>query len=262
MGENNNKMESLISAGSDIAGAAVGGALGFIAGGPAVAAGAGVVGVGVTRVLRDVATRFLSSRETARVGATASIAISSIQERLKNGEKLRSDNFFETRCRQPSSAEEIFEGTLLAAKNTHEEKKALYLGYLFSNVAFDITCTKAEANHLIHVADSLTYTQFILLHLFSASSSAQNLRGTAYGADAQVCYATISTLQSIHELCNLNLLIMQGPNESHHTIVMGGINIICPQHLKLAISGNRLHKLLGLSAIPQEEMEVITRSLR
>jgi hypothetical protein len=261
MSNNNDKVESLISAGSDIAGAAVSGALGFIVGSPAAAAGAGVVGVGVTRVLRDVATRILSGRETARVGATAAIAVSSIRERLKSGEKLRNDNFFETRGAWPSSADEIFEGTLLAAKNTHEERKARYLGYLYSNVAFDETCSEEEANYLIHVVDSLTYAQFVLLSLFSGSSGAYNLRGTAYGAGAQVPYATISTLQSIHELCDLNLVVMQRPNENHHTIVMG-VNIICPQHLKLAVSGRRLYDILGLSAIPQEDLEGVARWLR
>jgi hypothetical protein len=195
------------------------------------------------------------------VGATAAIAVSTIRERLKSGDKLRRDNFFEARGARPSSAEEVFEGTLLAAKNTHEERKTRYLGRLYSNVAFDETCTEEEANYSIHVADSLTFAQFVLLRLFSEGQSAHNLRATAYGSGAQVHYATISALQSIHELCDLNLVVMQRPNESHHTIVMG-VNIICPQHLKLAVSGRRLHDLLGLSAIPQEDLEEVARWLR
>ncbi|MDY0275513.1 MAG: hypothetical protein RBR42_08775 [Desulfomicrobium sp.] len=255
------KVESLISAGSDLVGAAVAGALGFFADGPTVAAGAGVVGIGVTRVLHDVAARILSSRETARIGATAAIAVFSIRERLKNGETLRGDKFFEARGARPSSAEEIFEGTLLAAKNTHEEKKSRYLGYLFSNVAFDETCTEEEANYLIHVVGSLTYAQLVLLRLFSESSGEHNLRGTSYGAGAEIYYATLSTLQSVHELCDLNLVIMQRPNEDRYTIVMG-ISMICPQHLELTMSGHRLHDLLSLSVMPQEDLETVARWLR
>jgi hypothetical protein len=52
MSDNKDKVESLISAGSDIAGAAVGGALGFIAGGPTAAAGAGMVGTGLAKNAR------------------------------------------------------------------------------------------------------------------------------------------------------------------------------------------------------------------
>lgn len=261
MTEDNKKIESLISAGADIAGAAVGSALGFIAGGPATAAGAGVVGVGVTRVLRDVAVRFLSGRETKRVGATAAVAISSIKERLDHGEKLRDDEFFDAKGGQRSSADEIFEGTLLAARNTHEEKKAQYLGNLFANVAFDATCLPNEANYQIHVAESLTYAQFVLLQLFSEGDNSKNLRTTAYGAGAQVHYATISLLHSIHELCDRNLVVMQKAQEANHTIVLG-INLICPADLKLTVGGRRLHTLLGLSAIPQQEIDDIAQGLR
>lgn len=260
MSEDNKKAEFLISAGTDIAGAAVGGALGFIAGGAAAAAGAGVVGVGVTRVLRDVASRFLSGRETTRVGATAAVAISSINERLKTGEKLRNDRFFDPKGTQRSSTEEIFEGTLLAAKNTHEEKKIPYLGRLFANISFDATCLVHEANYQIHVAESLTYSQFVLLQLFSGKGSSHDLRATAYGAGTQVHYATISLLHSIHELCDLNLVVMQNPQEAHNTIVMG-INNISPAHLKLGVGGQRLHDLLGLAAMPTEDLEELSRWL-
>lgn len=261
MNENDKKIKSLISDGTEIAGGAAGAALGFFAGDPATAVGASVAGFLLTRVLRDMTTRFLSGRETTRVGATAAIAIASIGERLHNGERLRGDTFFEPRGNRVSSAEEIFEGALLAAKNTHEEKKALYLGRLFSNVAFDSSCLEDEANYLLHVAESLTYSQFILLHLFSGKAGEYSLRTTEYGSGAQVQYATISLLHSIHELCDLNLVIKQDPGESNYTFVMG-TNIICPSHLKLAVGGDRLHNLLGLSAIPKEDVENVAQWLR
>lgn len=261
MSEDDKKVEKLVLAGADIAGAAVGGALGFIAGGAGGAAGAGVVGVGVTRVLRDVATRFLSDRETTRVGATAAIAISSIKKRLEHGEQLRNDDFFNSKAGKRSSADEIFEGTLLAARNSHEEKKAQYLGNLFANVAFDGTYIPSEANFHLHVAESLTYTQFVLLQLFSNGGNWQKLRTSAYGAGAQVHYATISLLHSIHELCDRNLAVMQKPQETNSTIVIG-INLICPSDLKLAVGGIRFHSMLGLSTMPESEMESVAQWLR
>jgi hypothetical protein len=262
MSEDNKKFKSLISAGSELAGAAVGGALGFIAGGPLAAAAAGIGGVVVIRVLGDVANRMLSERETARVGATAAFAINSVKERLENGEKLRNDGFFEAKeNKDRSSADEIFEGALLAAKNTHEEKKAQYLGYLFANVSFDLTCTKYEANYLIHVAESLTYAQYVLLHLFSDNTYLQGLKPTTYGAGAPVHYATISLLHSIHELTDLNLVLIQKQDEAHYEFVMG-IDIICPTDLKLAVGGRRLHSVLGLSKIPTVDLEELSQWLK
>ena len=261
MDDDNNQVNSLISAGSDIAGAAVGGALGFLAGGPVAAAGAGSLGVGVTRVLKDIATRILSSRETTRVGATAATAIAAIKEKLDLGGDLRSDGFFQPGTGERPLADEIFEGTLLAAKNTHEEKKTHYLGHLFSNIAFDPTCLSSEANYQIHVAESLTYTQFVLLNLFSLNGNPYRLRPNAYGPGAKIQYATIALLQAIHELCAQNLLIMQKDNEPNHTLVLG-INLICPASLQLAVGGRRLHDLLALSKIPHGDIEFIAQWLR
>jgi hypothetical protein len=258
---NNEKIESLILAGADIAGAAVGGALGFIAAGPAGAAGAGVVGVGITRVLRDITSRFLSDRETARMGAAAATAISVIQGRLNGGQKIRNDGFFDLDGQKQSPAEDVFEGVLLASKNTNEAKKAKYLGQLFANVAFDETCLINEANHHIHIAESLTYTQFVLLRLFSERGNEFELRTSSYGAGAQLHYAAISLLLAIHELCDLNLVVMQKEGASHSTIVLG-INMICPADLKLAVGGQRLHDLLGLQSMPKEDINEVARWLR
>ena len=251
---------SLISAGSDISGAAVGGALGFLAGGPAGAAGAGAVGVVFSRVLQDVVTRILSCRETERVGATAAVAISSIKERLEHGDKLRDDDFFDTKGSQRSSADELFEGILLTAKNTHEEKKTKHLGYIFSNIAFDKTCLPNEANYLIHVSESLTYAQFILLKIFSDTAS-HGLRTTNYSAGEQVHYQTLSLLHSIRELSDRSLIIMQGLTPSNSFLILD-INTICPDQLRLSIGGKRLNTLLELSKIPPVDIDDVKQWLR
>jgi hypothetical protein len=259
---NDDKARSIIQAGSEIAGAAVGGALGFISGGPVAAAGAGAVGVAVTRVLGDVASRYLSKRETIRVGGTAAIAANIISECLNQGQSLRSDGFFESsNTNERSPADEIFEGTLLVAKNSYEEKKVLHLGTLFANIAFDQYCSPEEANFQIKVAESLTYAQFILLRLFALKDNPFNLRQQDYKPSSQTTYATVNLLHEIHELCSLNLAIMQRPNEPNHTIVMG-INIICPSQMQLAVGGKRLHDLLGLLVIQNEDLESVAKCLR
>jgi hypothetical protein len=259
---NNDKARSIIQAGSEIAGAAVGGALGFIAGGPVPAAGAAVAGVTLTRVLGDVASRFLSERETTRIGGVAAIAASIIDERLKRGDELRNDGFFEeSSTNERSPADEVFEGTLLAAKNSYEEKKLLHLGVLFSNVAFSQDCPPEEANFYIKITESLTYSQFVLLRLFALKDNPFKLREQDYKAGTQTTYATISLLHSIQELCALNLVIMQRPSEPNHTIVIG-INIICPSYMQLAVGGERLHNLLGLQVVGNEDLESVAKWLR
>lgn len=125
--ENIEKAKSLISTVAEIAGAAVGGAIGFFAAGPAGAAGAGTLGVIVAKagakLLGDVAERTMSAREKVRVGAVAAIAFDKIKKNAQAGNEPRKDGFFDSVDGRLSKAEEILEGTLRRAREEYEEKK-------------------------------------------------------------------------------------------------------------------------------------------
>ncbi len=157
MAENVDMVVALIKDGAPIAGAAAGGALGFILGGPGGAAVGGAIGASLTKVTEDMAMRALSYRERIRVGAAASFAMDFIRERLAAGDLPREDRFFENFEYGASTADEIFDGVLVKARNDHEERKARHYGKFFSNVAFDEKCSRSEANYLLHLLDRLTF---------------------------------------------------------------------------------------------------------
>ena len=251
--------QKLIKAGSDLAGAAVGGALGFLAGDTLTAAVGAMAGGVVTNVLTDVSDRVLSAREKMRVGATAAIAIEHIRKRVDQGEKLRQDGFFEKKSepesgKSSSQADEIFEGVLLKAKNDHEEKKIKHLGKLFANVAFDPWCSPAEANYLLRLAETMTYTQMVLLKI-AHSPEAYRLRNTAYQEGEQVPYKTVAVLESILEAHHKALI--QFTDKGHHL----QINSINPSTISFGVVGKRFFEMLSLREIPDADVEDIRRSL-
>lgn len=254
------KSKSLIKAGGELVGSAVGAALGFVAGGPLGAAGAGAAGVVIAKGTAELADRMLSTREAVRIGAAAAIAAMEIKARLDSGDRIRNDDFFDSDGKR-SSADEVLEGVLLASKSCYEEKKAEHLGKLFSNIAFDASCTREEANMHISTAESLTYSQFVLLQLVSGKGSDLKLRSQPYGSRAQIARGTIGLLHEIHDLCNRQLVIMAKPGDDQHTIVMG-INNICPAWLHLAVGGERIHELLSLTDIGDSDLENIAKWLR
>ncbi len=92
-------IRKLISGGAEIAGGAVGGALGFLAGGPIGAAVLGAGGAAAAMALKHIgqeaSERLLGPREKVRVGGVLAIAAAEINQRIKNGESVRSDDFFE-----------------------------------------------------------------------------------------------------------------------------------------------------------------------
>jgi hypothetical protein len=84
---------------------------------------------------QEASERLLGPREQVRVGGVLAIAAAEINERIKNGERVRSDNFFEEKSQGRSDAEEVAESVLLKSQREPEEKKIPYIGHLLSNVA-------------------------------------------------------------------------------------------------------------------------------
>jgi len=70
----------------------VGGALGFLAGGPVGAAllgtGSAAAAMTLKHIGEEVSERLLGPREKVRIGAVLAISASDIQDRIKKGEKL------------------------------------------------------------------------------------------------------------------------------------------------------------------------------
>ena len=208
------KVKSLLSKGSQITGASAGGTAGFLLGGPVGAALGGPLGLVFTNILSEMANRVLSNREEIRVGATARFALTKIKSRIKCGNKLRNDGFFEEKKKGRTDAEEIFEGVLLKAKNEHEEKKTKILGNIFANVAFFPSFSVGEANHLLRIAENLTYREMCILSLIRRKHEIGGIRlssdwlGEEYlTGEASLGYSVekASVLQQAYELCNYGL---------------------------------------------------------
>jgi len=253
------KIKSLISAGSDITGAASGGAIGFLIGGPVGAALGGLSGVVICRTLSEIAGRLLSHRETVRVGATAIFAITKIKERLDSGDKLRDDGFFESKKKVRSDAEEIFEGVLLKAKNEHEEKKTRIIGNIFANTAFYPAISVGQANHVLRIAENLTYRAMCILSLIKRKDELEGVRlsGGDYKQREKISYETMSLLQESYELYNLYLIVPKDPN----VILINNWTGMSPNILKLTPIGERYYQVMGLDDIPEEDVREVARHL-
>jgi hypothetical protein len=171
--EKDDLVRGLIESGSEMAGAAVGGALGLIGGPPGVAAGA-VGGVLATRAFKRVGAelrgRLLGPRQEVRVGAAFAFAADDIRERLEQGEHERQDGWFEPDSHGRPAAEELLEGVLLNAANAYEERKVPYLGWLYSSLAFEQGIGREYANYLIRLSDRLTYRQLAAVALLASEA--------------------------------------------------------------------------------------------
>ena len=274
-----NPIQRLIEAGSNIAGAA-GGAIGAFLGGAEGAALGGVTGGGVTGILKtigDVAHRNLSKREEIRIGAAVSFAIDKIRIRLRAGETPRNDGFFQEReYDSRSDAEEILEGALLKSKNEHEEKKIQIIANIFANVAFSSDISTREANHILQVAEGMTYRKMCLLALFERKAE---IKGISLGTkdtsnafdgneDSKPIVDDLSILQEIYELNNSGLVGLIDRDSNSGQVVANNIytvlfdlNNVIPDKMHLTDLGKRYYTVMNLSEISEEDLREIATAL-
>ncbi len=171
----NQAVEELISAGSDMVGGISSVALGFlIAGHEGAYTGAltaPVVAYTLRRIAVELKQRVLARREEVRIGAALEVAATQFGENLDAGKQVRQDNFFDADAGERSAAEEVTEGVLLAAQREYEERKVPFEGRLLANLMFHPEIDRAHANYLIRLAQSLSYRQLCLLVLFMRKRS-------------------------------------------------------------------------------------------
>lgn len=164
-------------------GGAVGGLVGSLAGfavaGPMGAVGGSILGNSVGnasaplielafhRVSADFVQRQLSHREEGRIVTVLDQVVKKIETNFSSGLSVRDDGFFTDDKHDRSSADEIFEGVVLASQREYQEKKILFYGNLLANIAFHPEISRAQANLLIRLAEQLSYRQLCLLNLFA-----------------------------------------------------------------------------------------------
>lgn len=254
----NQRITDLISISSEIAGGAVGGALGFLAGGPAEAAmlGAGVVAAikTLTHIGIEVSDRLLGPREKVRIGGVLAVAAAEISQRINNGDKLREDGFFVQNRRGRSDADEVAESILLKSQREPEEKKIVYMGYLFASVAFDNGISAEIAHQISKAAEQLTYRQLCIMRL-SVAKNVFKLREEDYRGQDIFPRELYQVLYECIGLYNCGLINMGGE-------VAFGPTDVKPGKMTIQGLGADIYNLMKLRTIPNEDLIPIAEILK
>ncbi len=252
-----NKVKSLISSGSNLAGSAVGGALGFFASGPAGAAagaaGGAVIGSVLEKVGQEISDRLLAPRQKARVGGVLAMAVDDVKNRLANGESIRDDGFFSTNPENRSEGEEVIEAILIKSQSEPEEKKLKYISKLLSNIAFDSSIDANLAHMLIKQAEALTYRQFCILSLIGQHYQYERQESSFDNQEnfPRELYAISSEIRDLYqrELIACNEMIPPGSTCEN------------PAFMDIKYLGEDLYFLINLHRIPDKDLGPIAKSI-
>ena len=256
--EKNDRIQQLINYGAEIAGATIGGASGFLAGGPAVAglgaAGGAVVAIVLRNVGQEILERQLGPREKVRMGAAFTIAVAEICRRLESGERPREDGFFDKNQTGRSDAEEVTESVLLKVQREPEEKKIQYMGYLLSSIAFSPQISVHMAHQLTKVAEQLTYRQLCILKLCAVKDDF-GLRNESYRGQKTLKKELYQVLDECCDLQDRRCIHFGSP-------VVFGFTAVVPGNMIFQGLGSDLFNLMKLSFIPDEDVAPIAEQLK
>lgn len=282
--ENIEPVKRIIDAGSNMTGTVTSNILTFLVGGTEGAIVGGMAGAtvtGVVKVLGDIAHRNLSKREEIGIGAAANFAIDKIRARLESGEMPRDDRFFTQRDYDSRSyAEEIFEWALLKSKNEHEEKKIKFIANIFSNTTFHSEISSSEANHILQVAENMTYRQMCLIALFERIAEFDDIHLATKDLSIQVnkddtsIVDNLSVLQEIYQLSNSGLVackLIEQVNaggftdssitNSQNYMALFSLDDVIPDMMVLTSLGKRYYSIMNLNEISSEDLVEVVEIL-
>ena len=263
--EKNDGIRQLINHGTEIAGGAFGGGVGFLFGGPigAVVGGASgpIAALALRRIGQEISERHLGTREKVRVGAVLVIAAAEILQRLENGENPREDDFFDEKPTGRSDAKEVAESVLLRAQREPEEKKIRYMGYLISSITFDSEINVHMAHQLIKAAEQLTYRQLCILKLCAVKDNF-GLRNNNY----RECYLIEKDLYEVLYECadlhNKEYIHSGLDTLTFERNALSRLRSIIPSDMAFQRIGDYLYNLMKLRLIPDADIAPIAAQLK
>jgi len=254
------RLRSLLEAGTDIAGGTAGALIGLGLGGPigVVAEGAGGPALARTALYlaSEIKRRMLSKREEQRIGAAIIFAGEKIRENRESGQQVRQDDFFREQPDDRAAAEEIFESVLLAAQREPQEKKLRYYGTLVANIAFHPEISREQANLLTKLAENLSYQQLCLLAVFANNDRwGQSLRQDSYNDGGLSSDDEIAAVQEAYELYSQSLVNCGGD-------ALIGLTHVIPSQMQTQGFGSTLYALMELWEINSYDLDRVIQLLQ
>lgn len=270
--EDASRSRDALRTGGEATASALGAVLGSVAGPEGSVAGAALAPV-AARPLRwaldEFHARVLAPRERGRVEKAAWIIIEEMRAR-EAGDRPRDDGFFDDYEDRLSDAAELLEGTLLHAARQYEERKVRHIALLWPNIERDTTISAAHANHLLKVADRVTYRQLAILAFFAEAQRPRSKWELAVidliGArSATGALPSRSLLAEMDELSSFGLLgvVQDGGLVAPVQATVGGGRFTASllERTHLTPLGETLHQVLSLSLVPETELEAVLEAM-
>lgn len=227
-----------------------------------VGPGSGLVGMGASSTVRKLlnwthldrlfanARERFERRQGERAESAFRKAIEVLADALDDGRAIRDDGFFGRDGDTPSDAEQILEGVLRSAAESHEARKAERMGELYAYFALHVDVSAAHANFLLGLADRLTYQQLLLLGLLIEDEKRPR-DVPDFVPTGLFTHAEVGILFELHDLAREGLLIR---DDNRLITSFGDVN---PARLRTVLNGRILVEAMNLREAKPEDWDGI-----
>ncbi len=258
--ESQSESFDLTVAGTDLGGAVAGEFLTSLIPAPLPIGLGAALGVGCTQTLRylvnEAKNRFFSPRERRRVMTILGLIALAIEREQKQGRTPRDDDFFDREVDGRTSAQELGEAVLYAARDEHEERKLPYLANLFTFCVFESRFDQGTANYMVKIASSLTYRQYCILALVLNPSGAGLHPAPFNQSNRNDPFQVLSALTECFELYRQDLITFRREE------LIQRVEDMPLDSVSLHDSGARLCLAMKLATIPSEDVASVAALLK
>lgn len=219
---------------------------------PELAIGFELIKPGLVSITTELLTGLLNSRQKNRIVSVNNDTINKIKKNFENPLKIYRGADYYADSNNQHSAEEIYEGVLLHAKDEYIDKKLPLYSSFYANLAFEPLVSYEEANTILHLIHELSYTQIKLLGYIHKNGKLHCLSWDVGFKDIPQLYSYYNIYTDCKTLYN-NTLIMQD-NASRGIMVGMGNMILSPLGVKFS-------KLVDLSTYVEIGMDSLTNEI-
>ena len=206
-----------------------------------------IITEGLQNVGEEMRNRFLSKKETTRIGSSFYFLLEQFDDNIKEGKKIRDDKFFDNIEGEFNRNEEILEGVLLAAQRSYEEKKVRYISYFYANILFETRWDGNHVNHFLRLAEGMSYRQFCLLAIYFYGPEFGLDKGNYSPTSRVIGYDNISELNALKDSALLGLTLPLKTGD-------GKVFMFPPENAFLTEYGLAFFELFGLGKMPMEDI--------
>lgn len=186
-----------------------------------------------------------------RLGISYIKAKDKANQNLKDGIKLRQDDFFEDGVVY-SKAKEIIEGIARCIIDDSDYRKSIFLGNFIGNIGFETFVLDQEyARFLLHLSKSLSYRQLCLIAYYKKYKTLDVSKWAGYFENESATAIGLDLYTEILQLKNLNLIEKTG-------MVTLGVDL---QNSKLNRSGSILYEVLSLNEIDSNNIDELSKTI-